>query len=76
MLQRLEGYEKPSDFGMRAGGVWDAYLRIQGVVGLYEAMSKTGDVKVLEPLKRQWYGDTEFVVEDPNGYVLVFGEQI
>ncbi len=76
MLQGLAGYEKPHDFGRRAGGVWDAYLRVQGVVGLYEAMSKASDVKVLEPLKQQWYGDTEFVVEDPNGYVLVFGEQV
>lgn len=76
MLQRLEGYEKPNDFGKRAGGVWNAYLRIQGVVGLYEAMSRASDVKMLEPLKKQWYGDAEFVVEDPNGYVLVFGEQV
>jgi|SRR5215471_6286767 len=76
MLQGLAGYEKPRDFGKRADGVWDAYLRVEGVAGLYEAMSKAGDVKVLEPLKKQWYGDTEFLVEDPNGYVLVFGEQI
>jgi uncharacterized glyoxalase superfamily protein PhnB len=76
MLQGLAGYEKPCDFGKRASGVWDAYLRIQGVAALYEAMSKASDVKVLEPLKKQWYGDTEFVVEDPNGYVLVFSEQI
>lgn len=76
MLQRLAGYAKPNDFERRVGGVWDAYLRTEGVVGLYEVMSKAGDVKVLEPLKKQWYGDTEFVVEDPNGYVLVFGEQV
>lgn len=76
MLQRLDGYETPNDFGKRVGCVWDAYLRVQGVVGLYEAMSKASDVKVLEPMKKQWYGDTEFVVEDPNGYVVVFSEQI
>jgi hypothetical protein len=26
------------------------------------------------PLKRQPYGDWEFEVRDPNGYVLVFGD--
>jgi len=26
------------------------------------------------PLRRQEYGDTEFEVLDPNGYVLVFSE--
>jgi uncharacterized glyoxalase superfamily protein PhnB len=76
MLQALAGYEKRRDFERRVGGVWDAYLRVDGVVELYEAMSRADDVKMLEPIKRQSYGDTEFVVEDPNGYVLVFGEQV
>ena len=30
----------------------------------------------LEPLKRQPYGDTEFVIADPEGHVLVFSELV
>lgn len=74
MLQHLAGYEKPDLFEKRRGGVWDAYLRMQGVRELYETVSKLPDVRVIEPLRRQPYGDTEFVVRDPNGYVLVFSE--
>jgi hypothetical protein len=29
---------------------------------------------MLEPLAHQPYGQTEFVVRDPNGYLLVFAE--
>jgi len=31
MLQRVEGYQKPDLYNSRAGGVWDAYFRIEGV---------------------------------------------
>jgi uncharacterized glyoxalase superfamily protein PhnB len=32
-----------------------------------------GEAFVKMPIKRQPYGDWEFEVRDPNGYVLVFG---
>ncbi len=76
MLQQLAGYEKPDVYEKREGGVWNVYLRTEGVRGLYQALSKAGDVTVLEPLHRQPYGETEFVVKDPNGYTLVFAEQV
>ena len=31
---------------------------------------------ILSPLAKQSYGDWEFVVRDPNGYILVFSELI
>lgn len=71
MLQRLPGYEKPDLYERRRGGVWDAYVRMQGVHALYEGVRSQPFVKA--PLKRQPYGDWEFEVVDPNGYVLVFG---
>jgi len=33
-------------------------------------------VEILLPLRQQPYGDWEFEVKDPNGYVLVFSELI
>jgi uncharacterized glyoxalase superfamily protein PhnB len=71
MLQRLEGYRKPDRYDSRPGGVWHAYIRMSGVRALYESVREQVIIKM--PLKRQPYGDWEFEVEDPNGYVLVFG---
>ena len=76
MLQRLEGYEKPRLYAKRAGGVWNAYIRISGVTALYRRLRRRRDVEFLEPLCEQPYGDTEFAIADPNGYVLVFSELI
>jgi uncharacterized glyoxalase superfamily protein PhnB len=72
MLQRLEGYEKPDIYKLRNGGVWDAYIRVESVKELYEAVRD--QVTVVQPLRQQPYGCWEFEVKDPNGYVLVFSE--
>ncbi|MET0552057.1 MAG: VOC family protein [Vicinamibacteria bacterium] len=70
MLLRQEGYRKPEI--ARPTGGWDAYLRLEGVRELWERVRERPFVA--KPLTRQGYGDTEFEVRDPNGYVLVFGE--
>ena len=67
----MPGYEKPDLSARRPEGLWDAYIRMQGVHSLYEAVR--GEAFVQMPIKRQPYGDWEFEVRDPNGYVLVFG---
>jgi hypothetical protein len=72
MLLRQEGYRKPQI--ERPGGVWDAYIRIDGLRDLYEEVRQKIPLK--SDLVKRPYGDTEFEVEDPNGYVLVFGEII
>jgi uncharacterized glyoxalase superfamily protein PhnB len=72
MLQRIEDYEKPDLYSQRSGGVWDAYIRINGVKELFEALRN--EVTILRSLCQQPYGDWEFEVKDPNGYVLVFSE--
>ena len=61
-LQQPDGYAKPDHYDEREGGVWNVYLRTQGVRELFRALSRSGDVTVLEPLRRQPYGQTEFVV--------------
>jgi uncharacterized glyoxalase superfamily protein PhnB len=74
MLQRIEGYEKPDIYDRRNGGVWNAYIRMQGVKEFYESVRQ--HVDIIRPLGKQFYGDWEFEVKDPNGYVLVFSELI
>ena len=71
MLLSMPGYEKPDLSGRRPEGLWDAYLRMNGVHALYDTVR--GQAFVQMPLKHQPYGDWEFEVGDPNGYVLVFG---
>ena len=69
MLLRQQGYRKPEVH--REGGVWDAYIRVKEVQELYDEVRRRTPVK--SELTKRSYGDTEFEVEDPNGYVLVFG---
>jgi uncharacterized glyoxalase superfamily protein PhnB len=69
MLLRQEGYRKPKV--EREGGAWDAYVRVVDVQGLYDDIRQRTALK--SELTKRPYGDTEFEVEDPNGYVLVFG---
>jgi uncharacterized glyoxalase superfamily protein PhnB len=72
MLLRLAGYQKPDLTSQRPEGVWDAYFRMDGVQALYQSVRDQSFIRM--PLKRQAYGDWEFEVRDPNGYVLVFSE--
>ena len=74
MFQRLEAYQKPQLDHLRSGGVWDAYLRMEGVKEFYEAVKDKIEIRM--PLRKQGYGDWEFEVKDPNGYILVFSELI
>ncbi len=70
MLLRQEGYRKPKI--ERAGGVWAAYVRMKGLREFYDEVRSR--IAVKSELTKRPYGDSEFEVEDPNGYVLVFGE--
>jgi len=72
MFQRLEGFRKPDLYLSRSGGVWDAYIRMEGVKQFYEQVKDRVEIRM--PLRRQPYGDWEFEIQDPNGYVLVFSE--
>jgi hypothetical protein len=76
MLQRVDDHEKLDSDRRGSTRSWHVYIRMEGVLALYDAVQRQPDVVVLEPIKRQPYGDTEFVVQDPNGYVLIFSELI
>jgi hypothetical protein len=49
----------------------DAYIRMRSVREFYEVVRS--DVPIHLELVKQSYGDWEFEVRDPNGYILVFG---
>lgn len=71
MLLALEGYQKPDLRALRPAGLWDAYFRIEGVHALYAGLEGRPFIQAPPTLRN--YGDWEFQVRDPNGYVLVFG---
>ena len=71
MLLASPGYKKPDLSATRPEGLWDAYIRMRGVHSLYQSVRDEEFIQ--SPIKRQPYGDWEFEVRDPNGYVLVFG---
>jgi len=73
MLQRVERYQKPDLYNSRAGGVWDAYFRIEGLKDLFESVRD--EATIVQPLRKQPYGNWEFEIADLNGYVLVFSEE-
>jgi len=74
MLLGLSGYQKPDLTARRPEGLWDAYVRMRGVHAFYENLRGRSFIKM--PLRKQGYGDWEFEVRDPNGYVLVFSELV
>ncbi len=74
MLLGLADYQKPDLTARRPEGLWDAYVRMRGVHAFYKSLA--GQPFITMPLKQQGYGDWEFEVRDPNGYVLVFSELI
>jgi uncharacterized glyoxalase superfamily protein PhnB len=73
-LQQLDGYRHRDHYHEREGGVWAAYLRTQDVEALYKKLKDVSGVRIVQPLRRQDYGQWEFEVRDPDGHVLVFAE--
>ena len=74
MLLGLAGYQKPDLTALRSDEIWDAYVRMRGVHDFYSSLRDQTFIRM--PLKQQPYGDWEFEVRDPNGYILVFSELI
>jgi lactoylglutathione lyase len=56
------------------GGTATLFFVIDGVDALHEAVAPR--VKVIMPLKTQFYGMREFAVEDPDGHILTFAERV
>ena len=72
-LAKSEGTPGVSNRKLKPVGI-DAYFRIRGVEALHASLLQTG-VKILEAPVTRVYGMRELVIEDCNGFVLVFGEE-
>jgi uncharacterized glyoxalase superfamily protein PhnB len=53
----------------------DMYVYLKDV-DAYHAEVKGRGVEIMEPLTTQWWGDRNFAVKDPYGYVIWFSQTI
>jgi catechol 2,3-dioxygenase-like lactoylglutathione lyase family enzyme len=74
MLQRSPGYQKPDLDPLRPGGAWNAYFYVDNADALFATLDKRATVR-RAPCD-QPYKMREFEIADPNGYVLVFGQDL
>ena len=51
----------------------DVYASVTGVDALYDACKAKG-ATILKPLERTPWGMKDFYLEDPEGYIIAFGE--
>jgi catechol 2,3-dioxygenase-like lactoylglutathione lyase family enzyme len=65
--------EYPAFASRRIGGTLTLFIETSGIADAYESLE--GRVKVVMPLEKKWYGVTEFVFEDPDGYLITFAER-
>jgi Glyoxalase-like domain len=73
-LQHQEGYTRPDEPLRREREAWDLYIETDNVQGLFDAFSQMPGVNIIRGLCKQEYGQTDFEIVDPNGYVLVFSQ--
>jgi hypothetical protein len=72
MLQKIRADVGESRSAARAGGGWDAYIRVPDVRSLREAVR--AHMPDLGPVLAKEYGCEEFTVTRPDGHVLAFGQ--
>ena len=64
--------EYPSLAGRALGVSGTRFIEVKGIEDYYASLD--GRVTVLTPLFTQWYGMKEFVIADPDGYILTVAE--
>lgn len=56
-----------------SGGCLTFYTNVEDVHKLYESLKDK--VIIVKEIHETFYGSTDFVIEDCNGYILVFSQQ-
>jgi len=57
----------------KRNGHLDVYADVVGVAALHEACKAKG-ATIVKPLARTPWGTDDFYIEDPDGYIIAFGE--
>jgi len=69
-MQSIEG--RLPEISRQTGGALLLYIKVQDVNALFESVKDK--VTVLQDLQKTFYGATEFMIEDCNGFVLTFAD--
>ncbi len=56
----------------RDGETWDAYVWVDDADALFEEVQAKGAVVIYPPTDRPFYGNREFAIADPDGYLIAF----
>ena len=73
MLSQVPGVARPNS--VAAGeSTWDAYIWVNDVDALYGEFKAKGAKIIRGPEIVEEYGNKDFDLEDPGGYVLCFGQ--
>lgn len=65
--------EYPAFAGKPLGGTLTLYCEVSDIERIHADLETR--VKMTMPLEKKWYRVTEFAFEDPDGYVITFGER-
>lgn len=55
--------------------IWDMYFWVRDAKSLYEEFKANGAKFTQELTYQELYGNEEFILEDPDGYTLAFGQE-
>jgi len=73
MFEAFESIEgRLPEISRQVGGSLLLYVKVKGIRAFFEQIKD--HVTVLSGLETTFYGATEFVIKDCNGYVLTFSE--
>jgi catechol 2,3-dioxygenase-like lactoylglutathione lyase family enzyme len=65
--------EYPAFKGRPIGGTLTLFIEVTAIAALFEQLKNRATVVL--PLEKKWYGTTEFVIADPDGWVITFAER-
>ena len=66
--------ESPQMAGLSFGGGNTMFIQVDNVDALHDRVRP--DVKIVLPIRTQWYGMREFAITDPDGYVITFAQRV
>ena len=66
--------ESPQMAGLSFGGGNTMFIEVENVDALHDRVR--ADVKIVLPIRTQWYGMREFAITDPDGYVITFAQRV
>ena len=56
--------------------IWDVYFWVEDARKLFEEFREKGAMVHREPEFKEGYGNLEFLIQDPDGYTLAFGQEM